>query len=67
MAEAREVYPRLGIIANVGVVAAGFWVKFINQKVACGDALMSMRILVATIVAMTGLMFANKVGWVGGG
>src|SRR5690242_15821000 len=29
MEEATEVYPRLGIVANVGVVAAGTWAKMV--------------------------------------
>ena len=34
MREAKEVYPALGMIANVGLVLAGAWAKFVNTNLA---------------------------------
>jgi hypothetical protein len=42
--EAKEVYPRLGILANVGLVAAGSYVKFITRGVAAGNETLGLQV-----------------------
>ena len=34
MQEAKDVYPALGMIANVGLILAGAWAKFVNTHLA---------------------------------
>jgi hypothetical protein len=37
-------YPKLGIAANVGLVLAGSFTRFINEGVARGDSVLSMQV-----------------------
>ena len=34
MQEAKDIFPSLGMIANVGLILAGAWAKFVNQHLA---------------------------------
>ena len=34
MREAKDIYPSLGMIANVGLVVAGAWAKYVNTHLA---------------------------------
>ena len=43
MQEAKNVYPSLGMIANVGLIGAGAWVKFVNGSLA-GELLLAARL-----------------------
>jgi hypothetical protein len=38
------VYPRLGILANVGLVAAGAFTKHITQVVAAGQEILGLQV-----------------------
>jgi len=59
VAEAKSVYPLLGIAANVALVFGGHYVKFISA-LSAGSTLASFRMLVGSILAMSGLMFVTK-------
>jgi len=59
VAEAKSVYPLLGIAANVALVFGGHYVKFIGA-LSAGSTLASFRMLVGSILAISGLMFATK-------
>ena len=36
MKEAKEVYPSLGMLANVGLILGGAWAKYVNTHLAGG-------------------------------
>ena len=59
VSEAKSVYPLLGIAANVALVFGGHYVKFVSA-LSAGSTLASFRMLVGSILAMSGLMFATK-------
>uniref|UniRef100_A0A383WNC7 ADP,ATP carrier protein n=1 Tax=Tetradesmus obliquus TaxID=3088 RepID=A0A383WNC7_TETOB len=58
--EAREVYPKLGILANVGLIAAGSFTRFVTEGLAKGNEVLSLQILVGAILVMTAMMCGVK-------
>jgi len=61
VAEAKTVYPLMGMSANVALVAAGNYIKWVNAGPAAGAGLgASLNLLVATVVAGSGLMCLAK-------
>jgi ATP/ADP translocase len=42
--EAKTLYPKLGIAANVGLVLAGSFTRLVNEGVARGDAVLSVQV-----------------------
>ncbi|KAL4430786.1 hypothetical protein ABPG75_006042 [Micractinium tetrahymenae] len=61
--EAKTVYPLMGIAANVALVLAGSWVKFVNSSLvpaAGGGTQAMLNFLVGGIVCLTGVMMAAK-------
>lgn len=42
--EAREVYPKLGILANVGLIAAGSFTRFVTEGLAKGNEVLSLQV-----------------------
>jgi AAA family ATP:ADP antiporter len=54
----------MAIGANVALVAAGCYIRLLNHALSSalgGDTqLLSLRVLIGTVMAMTGLMFASK-------
>ncbi|KAL4419151.1 hypothetical protein ABPG77_009127 [Micractinium sp. CCAP 211/92] len=61
--EAKTVYPLMGIAANVALVLAGSWVKFVNSNLvpaAGGSTQAMLNFLVGGIVCLTGVMMAAK-------
>lgn len=63
IAEAKTVYPLMGIAANVALVLAGSWVKWVNANLvplAGGSTQAMLNYLVGGIVCLTGVMMAAK-------
>ncbi len=62
MREAESVYPLLGILANIGLVLAGAWVKHVNGSHAALAqlGLLPMQALLATVLVMAGGLMAAK-------
>ncbi|WIA15211.1 hypothetical protein OEZ85_001890 [Tetradesmus obliquus] len=62
--EAKAVYPFMAIGANIALVAAGCYIRLVNHTLSttlAGDTqLLSLRVLIGTVMAMTGAMFAAK-------
>lgn len=62
--EAKAVYPFMAIGANVALVAAGCFIRLVNHTLSttvAGDTqLLSLRVLIGTVMAMTAAMFASK-------
>lgn len=58
--EAKDVYPKLGILANFGLIVAGAFTRFVSYTLAKDNEVLSLQILTAAIVAMTGLMCVVK-------
>eukprot|EP00193_Tetraselmis_chui_P017386 CAMPEP_0177784230 /NCGR_PEP_ID=MMETSP0491_2-20121128/19569_1 /TAXON_ID=63592 /ORGANISM="Tetraselmis chuii, Strain PLY429" /LENGTH=651 /DNA_ID=CAMNT_0019304941 /DNA_START=222 /DNA_END=2178 /DNA_ORIENTATION=- len=58
--EAKTVYPLMGISANVALVVAGNYIKWVNRGPGAGDVYISLLWLVGTVVAMSGLMCLSK-------
>ncbi|KAK9812014.1 hypothetical protein WJX73_008976 [Symbiochloris irregularis] len=58
--EAKTVYPLVGIAANCALVVAGNFMKLVNRTVIQGSQLRALRILVGTVVGMTGVMVLTK-------
>ncbi|KAI8468826.1 MAG: TLC ATP/ADP transporter-domain-containing protein [Monoraphidium minutum] len=54
--EAKSLYPKLGIAANVGLVVAGRFTRLVNDRLACGDAVLSMQILCGAVAVMAGIL-----------
>lgn len=44
VAEAKEVYPKLGILANVGLIAAGGFTRYVNTVLARGNEVLSLQV-----------------------
>jgi hypothetical protein len=42
--EAKEVYPKLGILANVGLIAAGSFTRYVTERLAKGNEIMSLQV-----------------------
>lgn len=63
VSEAKTVYPLMGIAANVALVLAGSWVKYVNSHLvplAGGSTQAMLNYLVGGIVALTAVMAAAK-------
>lgn len=58
--EAKQVYPLMGISANIALVIAGAYIKMVTGSWSQGDTLTSLRLLVGTVVVMSGVMFLSK-------
>ncbi|GBF98341.1 plastidic ATP ADP-transporter [Raphidocelis subcapitata] len=58
--EAKTLYPKLGIAANVGLVLAGSFTRLVNEGVARGNGVLSVQIQCAAVVVMAGVMCAAK-------
>ncbi|KAL3133509.1 hypothetical protein ABBQ38_007368 [Trebouxia sp. C0009 RCD-2024] len=61
--DAKTIYPLMGISANFALVVAGNYMKFVNTNLTQGSMLVSLRLLVGTVVAMTAVMMGAK-AWV---
>lgn len=62
--DAKAIYPLMGIAANVALVCSGTYVKAVTAGArSAGSADAGLGVLVATVVALTGLMCAAK-AWV---
>lgn len=42
--EAKDVYPKLGILANVGLIAAGAFTRYVNTVLAKGNETLSLQV-----------------------
>jgi ATP/ADP translocase len=42
--EAKEVYPKLGILANVGLIAAGAFTRYVTETLAKGNEILSLQV-----------------------
>ncbi|KAK9820325.1 hypothetical protein WJX72_008977 [[Myrmecia] bisecta] len=60
VADAKIIYPLMGISANVALVVAGNYMKYVNRVLTQGSLLLSLRWLVGTVVVLTGVMMAAK-------
>eukprot|EP00884_Botryococcus_braunii_P005587 jgi/Botrbrau1/15029/Bobra.320_2s0006.3 len=60
VSDAKTIYPLMGIAANIALVVAGNYVKWISKTVTQGVMGSSLQILVASVVGMTALMMATK-------
>lgn len=58
--EAKDVYPKLGILANIGLIGAGWLTRFVNDRLARGNEVLALQILTAAVLGMTGLMCGVK-------
>lgn len=62
--EAKAVYPFMAIGANIALVAAGCYIRLVNHALStsfAGDTqLLSLRVLIGTVMAMTVAMFGSK-------
>ncbi|KAL6769658.1 hypothetical protein ACKKBG_A31875 [Auxenochlorella protothecoides x Auxenochlorella symbiontica] len=58
--EAKAVYPLMGIAANVALVIAGSYLKWVNASVAHGNTQLMLNVLVGTVIAMSGVMAVAK-------
>lgn len=56
---AQTIYPLVGVAANLALVVAGHFTKVVNSM-AAGSMLTALRTMVATVVALTGVMWAAK-------
>jgi len=63
MQEAKDWFPILGMIANVGLIFAGGWMKFVNATLSGGDAVRSFQWLSVSIVGVAAVLFGTK-AWV---
>eukprot|EP00955_Chlamydomonas_euryale_P060627 357773-Chlamydomonas_euryale.AAC.13 len=48
-------------IANVGLIFAGGWMKFVNATLSGGDAVRSFQWLSVSIVGVAAVLFGTKV------
>jgi AAA family ATP:ADP antiporter len=62
VAEAKSVYPLIGIIANVALVLAGWWLKFVSRELAPGSTQAMLNWLVGSVAAMSAAMALAKAG-----
>lgn len=60
VSDAKTIYPLMGIAANIALVVAGNYVKWISRTVTQGAMGASLQLLVASVVGMTALMMATK-------
>lgn len=61
--EAKTVYPLMGIAANVALVLAGSWVKWVNSNLvplAGGSTQAMLNYLMGGVVVLTGVMMGAK-------
>lgn len=58
--EAHDIYPKLGLLANVGLVMSGSFIKYVTSVLSGGDMALALRLLVGTMVVVTGIMYACK-------
>ena len=56
----QTVYPLMGIAANVALVLAGSWVKWVNGTLTGGNTQAMLNYLVGGIVLLTGVMMCAK-------
>eukprot|EP00891_Asterochloris_glomerata_P004312 jgi/Astpho2/4312/gw1.00065.20.1_t len=58
--DAKTIYPLMGIAANIALVVAGNYMKWVNKAFTRGNTLLSLRTLVGTVTMLTVLMMAAK-------
>ena len=58
--DAKTIYPLMGIAANIALVVAGNYMKWVNKAFTRGNTLLSLRTLVGTVTVLTVLMMAAK-------
>jgi ATP:ADP antiporter, AAA family len=59
--EAKTVYPMMGIPANIAVVAAGNFIKYVNTKLLAGCSTQTfLQAMVAAIVSSSAIMIAVR-------
>lgn len=49
-----------GIAANIALVVAGSYMKWVNRTLTGGSLLLSLRYLVATVLVLSGVMMSAK-------
>lgn len=49
-----------GIAANIALVVAGSYMKWVNATLTGGSLLLSLRYLVATVLVLSGVMMSAK-------
>lgn len=60
VADAKTIYPLMGIAANIALVVSGNYMKWVNRSLAGGSLQLSLQYLVTTVVVMSGVMMAAK-------
>jgi ATP/ADP translocase len=45
--EAKEVYPKLGLLANVGLIAAGVFTRWVSMTLARNNDVLALQVRVA--------------------
>jgi len=58
--EAKTIYPLMGISANVALVMAGNFIKYVNSAFTGGSLQLSFNYLIGAVVAMTSVMLCAK-------
>jgi AAA family ATP:ADP antiporter len=58
--EAKSVYPFMAIGANIALVIAGTYIRWVNAVLPAGSQLLGLRVLVGTVLAMSVAMFGAK-------
>lgn len=60
VADAKTIYPLMGIAANIALVVGGNYMKWVNRSLGGGSGQASLHLLVTTVVVMSGVMMAAK-------
>ena len=60
VADAKTIYPLMGIAANIALVVSGNYMKWVNSSLAGGSLQLSLQYLVGTVVVMSAVMMAAK-------
>jgi AAA family ATP:ADP antiporter len=58
--EAKSVYPFMAIGANIALVIAGTYIRWVNSVLPPGSQLLGLRVLVGTVLVMSVAMFGAK-------
>ncbi|CAD7698815.1 unnamed protein product [Ostreobium quekettii] len=58
--EAKTIYPLMGVSANIALVIAGNFIKFVNKSFAGGSMQLSFHYLIGTVIVMTAAMMGAK-------
>ena len=58
--EAKTIYPLMGISANIALVIAGNFIKYVNKTFTGGSLQLSFNYLIGTVVVMSAAMLGAK-------